>query len=69
MIGDIINFYAPLTGIFSALLSTGAPKVFVAACYMPYIYDDRIKLIKDSYKVQDAVIPVFICVPQPLLGI
>ena len=69
MIGDIINFYGPLTGIFSALLSTGAPEVFVAACYMPFISDGRIKLIKDSYKVQDAVIPVFICMPQPLLGI
>ena len=59
MIGDIINFRGPLTGIFSALLSTGAPEVFVAACDMPFISDDMINLIKDSYKGQDAVIPVF----------
>ena len=69
MIGDIINFRGPLTGIFSALLSSGAPELFVAACDMPFISDDMIKLIKDSYKGQDAVIPVFNDMPQPLLGI
>jgi len=69
MIGDIINFRGPLTGIFSALISTGAPELFVAACDMPFITDDMINLIKDSYKGQDAVIPVFNGIPQPLLGI
>ena len=69
MIGDIINFRGPLTGIFSALLSTEAPEVFVVARDMPFISDDMINLIKDSYKGRDAVIPVFSGAPQPLLGI
>jgi len=69
MIGDIINFRGPLTGIFSVLVSTGAPEVFVAACDMPFIADDMINLIRDSYKGQDAVIPFFGGFPQPLPGI
>ena len=69
MIGDIINFSGPLTGIFSTLLSTGAPEAFVAACDMPFISVDMIKLIRDSYQGRDAVIPVFSGKPQPLPGI
>lgn len=59
MIGDIINFRGPMTGIFSALACTGAPEVFVTACDMPFISDVVINLIKDSYKGQDAVNPCF----------
>lgn len=69
MIGDIINFRGPMTGIFSALACTGAPEVFVTACDMPFISDEVINLIKNSYKGQDAVIPVFHGGPQPLLGV
>ena len=69
MIGDIINFRGPLTGIFSALACTGAPELFVTACDMPFISDEVINLIKNSYKDQDAVIPVFYGGPQPMLGV
>jgi molybdenum cofactor guanylyltransferase len=69
MIGDIINFRGPMTGIFSALACTGAPELFVTACDMPFISDEMINHINNSFKGQDAVMPVFRGDPQPLLGI
>jgi molybdenum cofactor guanylyltransferase len=69
MVGDLINFRGPMTGIFSALVCTGAPEVFVTACDMPFISDRVINLIRNSYNGQDAVIPVFQGDPQPLLGV
>jgi len=69
MIGDIINFRGPMTGIFSALVCTDSPAVFVAACDMPFVSDGVIEIIKNSFKGQDAVIPVFQGSPQPLLGV
>ena len=69
MVGDIINFRGPMTGIFSALVCTGAPEVFVTACDMPFISAEVIDIIKNSYKGQAAVIPVFHGNPQPLLGV
>jgi molybdopterin-guanine dinucleotide biosynthesis protein A len=69
MIGDIVNFRGPLTGIFSALACTGAGELFVTACDMPFISSEVINLIKGSYSGQDAVIPVFGGRPQPLLGV
>jgi molybdenum cofactor guanylyltransferase len=69
MIGDIINYRGPLTGIFSVLTSTCAPVLFVTACDMPFIEGSIVSLIKRAYQGQDAVIPVFDNKPQPLLGI
>jgi molybdopterin-guanine dinucleotide biosynthesis protein A len=69
MIGDIINFRGPLTGIFSALACTGAPELFVTACDMPFVSDEVINLVKYSYEGQDAVIPVFHGNIEPLLGV
>ena len=69
MIGDIINFRGPMTGIYSALVCTGTPEVFVTACDMPFISDEVINLVKNSYKGQDAVIPVFHGNIEPLVGI
>jgi len=69
MIGDILDYRGPMTGIFSALVYTGAPEIFVAACDMPFIQHDLIALIVSRYRGQDAVVPVFNSTPQPLLGI
>jgi molybdopterin-guanine dinucleotide biosynthesis protein A len=69
MIGDIINFRGPMTGIFSALACAGAPELFVTACDMPFISDEVINLVKNSYKGQDAVIPVFRGNIEPLIGV
>ncbi len=69
MIGDILHFRGPLTGIFSVLACAGVPEVFVTACDMPFISDKIINLINSSYKGQDAVIPVFGGKPQPLIGV
>lgn len=69
MTGDILNYRGPITGIFSALVCSGALEIFVAACDMPFINDNIISIIIKNYRGQDAVIPVFNGRPQPLLGI
>ena len=69
LIGDILNRCGPMTGIFSALASSGSSEIFVSACDMPFIDERIIGLIKDRYNGQEALIPVFNKRPQPLLGI
>ncbi len=69
MIGDILDYRGPMTGIFSALVYTDAPEIFVAACDMPFINADLTALMVSRYSGQDAVVPVFNSTPQPLLGI
>lgn len=69
MIGDILNYRGPMTGIFSAFVCSGASEIFVAACDMPFINGNLISLIINNFSGQDAVIPVFNGKPQPLLGI
>jgi molybdopterin-guanine dinucleotide biosynthesis protein A len=69
MIGDILNYRGPMTGIFSSFCSSSSSELFVAACDMPFINSKLIRLIVSKYNGQDAVIPVFNGKPQPLLGI
>lgn len=83
MIGDILRHRGPMTGIFSVLLGTGEPEVFVFACDMPFIKPELIRYIVDKYRGQrtedrtqnsevkkwDVVVPVFDRKPQPLFGI
>ena len=68
VMGDMINFRGPLTGMFSVLAYTGVPEVFVTACDMPFIFD-KIIIIKNAYEGQDAIIPVFHGNPHPLIGV
>ena len=69
MIGDIVDRRGPMSGIYSALISTEAPELFVAACDMPFIRDEVVELIVKRYHGQAALLPVFQGRPQPLLGI
>ncbi|MBI5632217.1 MAG: molybdenum cofactor guanylyltransferase [Nitrospirae bacterium] len=69
MIGDLMLQKGPMTGIYSSLVSTGAPELFVAACDMPFIQAGVLELIMRHYEGQDAVVPVFEGRPQPLFGI
>ena len=70
MIGDIIEYRGPMTGILSVLTMPDVSEVFVTACDMPFINAMLIKYIVDKWeKEYDAVIPIFDDKPQPLLGI
>ncbi|NCO68028.1 MAG: hypothetical protein COY75_10125 [Nitrospirae bacterium CG_4_10_14_0_8_um_filter_41_23] len=70
MVGDIIGYRGPMTGIFSALTIPEVSGIFVTACDMPFINTMLIKYIVDKWEERwDAVIPIFDKKPQPLLGI
>ncbi|MBE0425516.1 MAG: molybdenum cofactor guanylyltransferase [Nitrospirae bacterium] len=70
MVGDIIDYRSPMTGIFSALTIPGISGLFVIACDMPFINAILVKYIVDKWKDEwDALIPIFKGKPQPLHGI
>lgn len=69
MMGDVLDRRGPLTGIYSALVCSGSPELFVAACDMPFIKKEIVRLIVDAYDGQDAVVASFRGRLQPLLGI
>jgi molybdopterin-guanine dinucleotide biosynthesis protein A len=70
MIGDVINYRGPMTGILSALITLKGPEIFVAACDMPFMKPALIRYIVGRWTGRwEAVIPIFEGKPQPLLGI
>lgn len=70
MVGDVVEYRGPMTGILSGLTIPEVSEVFVTACDMPFINTMLIKYIVDKWeKEYDAVIPIFDDKPQPLLGI
>ncbi|MEW6215397.1 MAG: molybdenum cofactor guanylyltransferase [Nitrospirota bacterium] len=70
MVGDIMKYRGPMTGILSVLIATEASELFVIACDMPFIEPELIRYIVDKWAERwDAVIPIFDKKPQPLLGI
>ncbi len=75
LVGDVLPSRGPLTGIYSALINSRNPAVFVIACDMPFVEAGMISLVCDKYKESilkerfDAAIPVFGGRPQPLFGI
>jgi len=70
MVGDVVEYRGPMTGILSGLTIPEVSEVFVTACDMPFINAELIKYIVDKWeKEYDALIPIFDDKPQPLLGI
>lgn len=70
MIGDLLPVRGPMTGIYSGLVATGSPELFVAAGDMPFISEDLVRLVMKHYSHgDDAIIPMFRGEAQPLLGI
>ena len=70
MIGDVINYRGPMTGILSALITLKEPEIFVAACDMPFMKPALIRYIVGRWTGRwEAVIPIFEGKTQPLLGI
>jgi molybdopterin-guanine dinucleotide biosynthesis protein A len=70
MVGDVVEYRGPMTGILSALTIPEVSEIFVTACDMPFINAMLIKYIIDKWeKEYDTLIPIFDDKPQPLLGI
>ncbi len=70
MIGDVVEYRGPMTGILSALTLPDVFEVFVTACDMPFIKQELIRYIVGKWeKKYDAAIPIFDKKPQPLFGI
>jgi len=75
LVGDVLPSRGPLTGIYSALINSRNPAVFVIACDMPFVEAGVISLVCGKYREStrkerfDAAIPVFGGRPQPLFGI
>lgn len=70
MVGDVINYRGPLTGILSALITLKETEIFVTACDMPFIKPELIRYIVGRWKDRyEAIVPVFDGKSQPLLGI
>jgi molybdopterin-guanine dinucleotide biosynthesis protein A len=70
MVGDVINYRGPMTGILSALITLKETEIFVTACDMPFIKPELIRYIVGRWTDRwEAMVPVFDGKPQPLLGI
>jgi molybdopterin-guanine dinucleotide biosynthesis protein A len=70
MVGDVINYRGPMTGILSALITLKETEIFVTACDMPFIKPELIRYIVGRWTDRwEAIVPVFDGKPQPLLGI
>jgi len=50
MVGDIVKYKGPMTGILSALVTLEAPDIFVTACDMPFIKPELVKYIINKWK-------------------
>lgn len=70
MVGDVINYRGPMTGILSALITLEETEIFVIACDMPFLKPELIRYIVSRWTDRyEALVPVFDGKPQPLLGI
>ncbi len=58
LFGDIYNIRGPLTGIFTALVNSKNPWVFVSACDMPFLNGHLIEYLYSKRDNFSAVVPV-----------
>lgn len=49
MIGDVIKYKGPMTGILSSLINLEVPEIFVTACDMPFMNSNLIKYIVNKW--------------------
>ena len=68
LIGDVVDQRGPMTGIYSSFVGTASRELFFVACDMPFIKKEVVELIRKTFRGQDAVLPIYRGVPQPLLA-
>jgi len=75
LVGDVLPSRGPMSGIYSSLINSRDPAIFVCACDMPFLDAKVIRLICEKYREQSqrkhihATVPVFNGEPQPLFGV
>jgi molybdopterin-guanine dinucleotide biosynthesis protein A len=75
LVGDVLPSRGPMAGIYTALINSRDPSIFVCACDMPFLDARVIRLVCERYSGQlqrghiDAAVPVFNGEPQPLFGV
>ena len=57
MVGDIMKYRGPMTGILSALSSLKAPEIFVIACDMPFINPELVLFIVNRWEENTKSLP------------
>jgi molybdopterin-guanine dinucleotide biosynthesis protein A len=68
LVGDVVRDSGPMGGIVSVFSATGAEKVLVAACDMPFIHARIIKYIIENSD-GEATVPLVGGEPEPLLAL
>jgi len=66
MFGDVYDIRGPMTGIFTSLINSSEPWVFVSACDMPFLNRELIEQIASGRPGYDAVVPLYKGSPEPL---
>ncbi len=65
IIGDVVEPGGPMAGIYTILCYTGAQDAIVAACDMPLINPDLLRLLAEE-RSGDTTVPIYGGRPQPL---
>jgi len=65
---DVTDCVGPMAGVAATLAQARAPWVFVLGCDMPFVSSDLIRRLAEKRGGQDAVVPVWQGMPQPLAG-
>ena len=66
MLGDVYDIYGPMTGIFTSLINSSEPWIFVSACDMPFLNRDLIEYMATLRNGYEAVVPLYKDSPEPL---
>ena len=66
MFGDVYDIRGPMTGIFTSLINSSEPWVFVSACDMPFLNRDLIEYMAFGRSGYEAVVPLYKGSPEPL---
>ncbi len=71
MFGDVYRIRGPMTGVFTALINSHYPWVFVSACDMPFLKEELIMYMVDIAKTADgfdAIVPLSGDTMEPLFA-
>ncbi len=68
LLGDIYDIRGPMTGIFTALINSPTPWIFISACDMPFINNNLISYMHSQKNGFDAVIPLRKTGTEPLFA-
>jgi molybdopterin-guanine dinucleotide biosynthesis protein A len=66
MLGDIYDIRGPMTGIFTSMINSEDPWIFVSACDMPCLNKDVITFMASVRNGHEAVVPFYKGGPEPL---